>query len=574
MKLLMMLIASVATSRRRARLYKRILVVFGAAMFTSLSAEMTPSCISYAIKWGGQYDGEDLCGSSDDPGCCIHFTDELDEFYCADSCGIEGYADVTIDSYGKGLPYTIYRDDVAIATGVSEYGLNGSMWFTDYDVVPGRMYKYEIKVRGEDVEHKFGSDFCDAGVTNRQEYTTGPMNVKCYFIYTAELEVNEVVFDENGGDREVGISIYKKTASDSIREERPHYWLSSDKEWLGVRDATQLDSERKFITISVDANETGSAREGIVTIGNDGFEWQIKVRQSSNASPTQDPDPVTSDPVTPVPVTPDLEPAAPCYEVLNASDVTAPYAAAKAVTLQGVVYDGCDVVGIVELKLGKVSKGKGKVSGSVTTLDGKKHMIKAHNLTGIDGAKPATVSLEVKNHGTMTVTIGGTQFAGSLGGWHVQSAVVGGNWSKGGAKVYVDATSASLPPGTREELFPDGEPVTASGGKWKFAKAAGVKWAKPKRGAALPEIYDAESGKGLVVDTSAGKTNLSGLKLTYTPKKGMFKGPFKVYALEGEGKAKKLKKYTVSVSGVVVDGIGYGTATCKNPAASWSVTVR
>ena len=89
-----------------------------------------------------------------------------------------------------------------------------------------------------------------------------------------------------------------------------------------------------------------------------------------------------------------------------------------------------------------------------------------------------------------------------------------------------------------------------------------------------PEIYDEESGKGLVVDTSAGKTNLSGLKLTYTPKKGTFKGSFKVYALEGAGKATKLKKYTVNVSGVVVGSVGYGTATCKKTAASWPVTVK
>ena len=155
----------------------------------------------------------------------------------------------------------------------------------------------------------------------------------------------------------------------------------------------------------------------------------------------------------------------------------------------------------------------------------------------------------------------------------MQSADVGGNWSKGGTKVYVDATSASLPAGTLEDLLPAGEPVVAAGGKWKFDKAASVKWAKPKKGAAQPEIYDEASGKGLVVDTTKGK-NLSGLKLTYTPKKGTFKGSFNVYALEGAGSATKLKKYKLSVSGVVVNGTGYGTAVCKNPAISWSVTVR
>jgi hypothetical protein len=227
----------------------------------------------------------------------------------------------------------------------------------------------------------------------------------------------------------------------------------------------------------------------------------------------------------------------------------------------------------VELKLGKVSKGKSKVSGSFTGLDGKKSSIKATPVEGIDGTAPATVSLEVKNVGTMTVTVGGERFAGSLGGYHVQSGAVGGNWTKRTAVATVYADSTSMFAGmVLSGLLPTSEVANASGGKWSFAKAAGVKWAKPKKGAPQPEIYDAESGKGLTVDTSKGE-NLSGLKLTYTPKKGTFKGSFKVYALEGAGKATKLKKYTVNVTGVVVDGVGYGVAICKKPAVRWAVTV-
>ena len=262
---------------------------------------------------------------------------------------------------------------------------------------------------------------------------------------------------------------------------------------------------------------------------------------------------------------------------IEPGDITEAFVAPKAVTLQGAVYDGGDVVGIVELKLGKVNDKKhtGKVSGSVTTLDGKKHMIKAYNVTEI-GAAAKAVSLEVKDFGTMNVTIGGRRFAGSMGEYHVQSANVGGNWAGGGATVTVAAAGdLSMFAGTVcSDLLPNGERVTVTGGKWKFAKAASVKWAKPKKGAAQPEIYDEVSGKGLIVDATKGKTNRSGLRLTYTPKKGTFKGSFKVYALEGTGKATKLKKYTVNVSGVVVGGIGYGTATCKRPAVSWPVTVR
>ena len=275
------------------------------------------------------------------------------------------------------------------------------------------------------------------------------------------------------------------------------------------------------------------------------------------------------------PVTPD---PGPCYVALDEGGITAPYAAPKAVKLHGVAYNGCDVTGIIELKLGKVNAKKktSRVSGSFTGLDGKKITIKAVPVTGVDGSAPVAVSLKVKGLGTMNVTIGGTQFAGSLGGWHVQSADVGGSWNKAGAKVYVDMAAGSgttaLPTGTIENLLPDGEPVIAKGGKWAFAKAARVKWSKLKNGAPQPEIFNQEAGKGLVIDTSKGG-NLSAMKLTYTPKKGTFKGSFKVYALEGAGKATKLKKYTVKVTGVVVDGVGYGVAICKKPAARWTVTV-
>ena len=100
-----------------------------------------------------------------------------------------------------------------------------------------------------------------------------------------------------------------------------------------------------------------------------------------------------------------------------------------------------------------------------------------------------------------------------------------------------------------------------------------MRWAKPKKDAEHTKFYDNVSDKDLIVDETKNKTNGSGLKLTYTSKNGTFKGAFKVYALEGVGKATKLKKYTINVTGVVVNGVGYGVATCKKPAVSWTVTV-
>ena len=263
---------------------------------------------------------------------------------------------------------------------------------------------------------------------------------------------------------------------------------------------------------------------------------------------------------------------------IEGDDIRDAYAAPKAVTLQGVAYDdGGEVIGIVELKLGKVNvrKGTSRVSGSFTGLDGKKIALKAVNVTGIDGTSPVSVSMEVKNVGTMAVTIGGTQFAGSLGDLHVQSGAVGGDWTGSGATVGVDADDVSMFAGTvLTDFLPDSERAETARGKWVFDKAALVKWAKPKKGAGLSKFYDEVSGKDLIVDETKGKTNRSGLKVAYTPKKGTFKGSFKVYALEGAGKKTKLKKYTVRVTGLVVNDVGYGVATCKKPSVSWSVTVR
>ena len=91
------------------------------------------------------------------------------------------------------------------------------------------------------------------------------------------------------------------------------------------------------------------------------------------------------------------------------------------------------------------------------------------------------------------------------------------------------------------DYLPDGVPVTQNGAKWVVPKAGKI---------ALK--------KGVVDDSKAGE-NPSALKLTYKAKDGSFKGSFKVYADVGG----KLKTTTVNVMGVMVGGVGYGTATVK-----------
>ncbi len=215
------------------------------------------------------------------------------------------------------------------------------------------------------------------------------------------------------------------------------------------------------------------------------------------------------------------------------------------------------IAGTMQVKFGKVSKkGIVKISGNATLLiDGKAKKVSAKAVNvGLDAtgrvppvqiafkAPIGEMAFEMEADGTFTLK--SDRYA-------MVEKDVGGNWSKAGAKVYVDGGrgATALPAGTIEELLPDGEPVIAKGGKWSFDKAASVKYAKDKSTGAF----------NLVIDDTKG-TNRSAMKLTYTPKTGIFKGSFKVYAIQGG----KLKKFTVKVIGVVVDGKGAGDAFGPN----------
>ena len=107
------------------------------------------------------------------------------------------------------------------------------------------------------------------------------------------------------------------------------------------------------------------------------------------------------------------------------------------------------------------------------------------------------------------------------------------------------------------ELLPRYEGFALKGGKadkWDFLKAPKVKF--DKNG-----VLDVEA---LEKDIAAGKTNVSGLKLKLTKKSGEFKGSFNVWAQDKKG---KIKKQAVTVNGVMIDGIGYGSGFIKKVGA-------
>ena len=84
----------------------------------------------------------------------------------------------------------------------------------------------------------------------------------------------------------------------------------------------------------------------------------------------------------------------------------------------------------------------------------------------------------------------------------------------------------------------------------------------------LPKAGKVAMKKGVLDDSKAG-LNPSGLKLSYKAKDGSFKGSFKAYCDKGGS----LKAVAVTVSGVMVDGVGYGSAAVKK-AGSAAVTIK
>ena len=251
---------------------------------------------------------------------------------------------------------------------------------------------------------------------------------------------------------------------------------------------------------------------------------------------------------------------------------------AKAQTVNGALYRGDALVGTVQVKVWKINK-KGVVKVSATAsmlIDGKVKKVTAKavnvNVREAMGSTDATervppvkvvfkapigeMAFEMAADGSFTL---------KNGSYLMAEATIGGALKGGSHGTFrMDGFDLAIPGELQRDLLPNEESFSVSSGKWAFAKAATVKWAKDR----VTKEY------GLVVDDSKGKTNLSGLKLTYATKTGQFKGSFKVYALEEKNGKTKLAKYTVNVIGFVVDGVGYGEASCKKPAATWSVTVK
>ena len=250
------------------------------------------------------------------------------------------------------------------------------------------------------------------------------------------------------------------------------------------------------------------------------------------------------------------------------------FAKAQTVTGAVVMFDKAySRVGTMQVKAGKVNKKHGtlRVSAVATLLvDGRVRRFTASGvLAALDAqGRIPPVTLTFKEPiGAMTLEMspdGLFTFKNPI--YAMASATVGGAL-KGGERGTFRLASCNLavPGEVQYDLLPYEEAFEVVGGKWKFAKAATVKWTKSR-----------ETGEFVrVVDVSRNKTNRSSLKINYAAKTGIFKGSFKAYVLEDARNGKKrLKKYSVNVAGFVLDGVGIGKATGRQSAGGpWPVTV-
>ena len=185
---------------------------------------------------------------------------------------------------------------------------------------------------------------------------------------------------------------------------------------------------------------------------------------------------------------------------------------------------------------------KGKAKVYVTLANGTKAMVDTQLLVGEEWlCVPVVVTKKMNLAFTLWLPVGGG--AAVVEGLPGDVVVGKAGALKAGAAFRIDAEAFSARWGQRAlPYLPDGVSVTQSGARWTLPKAGKVQMAKD----------------GTVDEAKLGG-NPAALKLTYKAKDGSFKGSFKAYSLVNG----KPKAVTVNVAGVVVDGVGYGTATVK-----------
>ena len=209
-----------------------------------------------------------------------------------------------------------------------------------------------------------------------------------------------------------------------------------------------------------------------------------------------------------------------------------------------VAWPAADGSGWNGLSLTVSAKGKVKAAGVLT--DGSKVSATSQLLVGDGGVCviPVVVAKNVRLAFTVWLSSKGVEVVGledAVPGVRKVGALAGGSAVDFDAAAFCNLLGDS----TFAACLPIGLSVAQSGNKWVVA--GGAKTGKVQL-----------TKEGALDEAKAG-VNPSALKIAFTAKTGTFKGSFKAYSLV-KGKPKAT---TVTVSGVLVDGAGYGTASAK-----------
>ena len=314
--------------------------------------------------------------------------------------------------------------------------------------------------------------------------------------------------------------------------------FSTSAGWLTWVGSPSINNNTAYLTLSYDANTTGAARSATFTGTINGTAITLTINQAASTQP---------------------EGKAAQHDFGNLNEELskiqnsgfAPIANKKTYSCVVRNDESWEVVAGIVVTVNKPSaSGTSKIKATVQGLDGKKTSSKQVPVA-IPASGSLSASLDIKGWGVLELSICDNGIAGRLGGYTVLGADLGGTIGTNGEGTFILGGNLELGSsfGTLyDEFLPDGEEFKIQNSKWVFAKAATVKY---KKGELDWNAYDA----GL----SKGKTNNAGLRLSYNAKQGTFKGTFKAYSdLDG-----KLKKTTISVTGIVLDGYGYGIAVEK-----------
>lgn len=138
-----------------------------------------------------------------------------------------------------------------------------------------------------------------------------------------------------------------------------------------------------------------------------------------------------------------------------------------------------------------------------------------------------------------------------------------------GETVVAFGESATPPPGEYTMLINAADvAVAVPNAIAETPNEIGLSWNGKKfdAGKAATVKYDRKAGS-VIVNTAKGD-NISGLKLKYS--KGSLSGSYTVYGFDGN----KLTKNKFTISGVVIDGVGYVSGTNKKLGSVWSELVK